>query len=71
MDSFQTSIEYLKGIGPSKAKMLKQELNINTFEDLITFYPNRYIDRSRFYKISEIPNNNSEIQIIGKIFEID
>ena len=70
MDQLQTSIEYVKGVGPNRAKLLKEELNILTYRDLLTFFPFRYIDRSKFYKISEIPKNNIEIQIIGQIIDI-
>ena len=67
MDTLQTPIEYLKGIGPNRANLLKQELNIFTFQDLLHFFPNRYIDRSTFYKIKDLPKNTSEVQIKGKI----
>ena len=67
MDELQTSIEYVKGVGPNRAKLMKEELNISNYKDLLTFFPFRYIDRSKFYKISEIPRNNIEIQIIGQI----
>ena len=67
MDPLQTSIEYLKGIGPNRAILLREELGLRTYQDLLHFFPNRYIDRSRFYRISELPHNNSEIQIKGQI----
>lgn len=67
MDPLQTSIEYLKGIGPSRAALLKEELGIKTYQDLLHFFPNRYIDRSRFYALNALPQNNSEIQIKGEI----
>ena len=70
MDDLKTSIEYIKGIGPNRAKLMREELNINYYEDLLTFFPFRHIDRSKFYKISEIPKNNIEIQIIGQIIDI-
>ena len=70
MDDLKTSIEYIKGIGPNRAKLMREELNINNYEDLLTFFPFRHIDRSKFYKISEIPKNNIEIQIIGQIIDI-
>ena len=70
MDELKTSIEYIKGIGPNRAKLMREELNINNYEDLLTFFPFRHIDRSKFYKISEIPKNNIEIQIIGQIIDI-
>jgi ATP-dependent DNA helicase RecG len=70
MDKLQTPIEYLKGVGPNRANLLKQELNISTFQDLLHFFPNRYIDRSTFYKINDLPKNTSEVQIKGKIIDL-
>ena len=69
-DFLNQSIEFVKGVGPSRSKLLAEELNLKTIKDLIDFYPYRYIDRSRFYKIEEIPKNQSEVQIIGKINNI-
>ena len=54
MDSMQTEIAYLKGVGPERARLLKEELNIKTFQDLLHFFPNRYIDRSRFHPINQL-----------------
>lgn len=66
-----TPIEYLKGVGPQRGDILKKELQIFTFKDLLNFYPNRYLDRSKYYKISELHYQfTSEIQIIGKIINI-
>ncbi|NBS19703.1 MAG: hypothetical protein EBS74_07965 [Flavobacteriia bacterium] len=70
MDVLQTPIEYLKGVGPTRANLLKQELNIHTFQDLLHLFPNRYIDRSAFYKIKDLSKNTSEVQLIGEIIEI-
>ena len=69
-DFLNQSIEFVKGVGPARSKLLGEELNLKTIKDLIDFYPYRYIDRSRFYKIEEIPKNQSEVQIIGKIKSI-
>ena len=63
----QTSLVYLKGVGPERARLLKEELQLRTYQDLLHFFPNRYIDRSRFYPINELPQNNAEIQIKGRI----
>lgn len=71
MGEMKTGIEYLKGVGPERARLLKEELNIRTFEDLLHFFPNRYIDRSQFYPINQLPQNNSEVQIKGKITQIE
>ena len=66
-DFLNQSVEFIKGIGPTRSKLLNEELNLKTIKNLIDFYPYRYIDRSRFYNINEIPKNQSEVQIIGKI----
>ncbi len=63
----QTALVYLKGVGPERARLLKEELQLRTYQDLLHFFPNRYIDRSRFYPINELPQNNAEIQIKGRI----
>ncbi|MFD0762413.1 ATP-dependent DNA helicase RecG [Lutibacter aestuarii] len=68
--NLNTSISYLKGVGPNRADLLKSELGIFTFGDLVNFFPNRYIDRTQFFKINELQNNSSEVQIIGKITTI-
>lgn len=70
MYNLNTSISYLKGVGPSRADLLKTELGIHTFGDLLHFFPNRYIDRSQFLKINQLQVNSSEIQIVGKITAI-
>lgn len=66
----QTPIEYLKGVGPQRGDLLRKELGIHRYEDLLNFFPNRYIDRTRYYKINELNNNIAEVQIIGKIINI-
>lgn len=63
----QTPIEYLKGIGPQKAEVLKKEFDVFVFQDLLNIFPNRYIDKSSYRKISELREASVEVQIIGKI----
>jgi ATP-dependent DNA helicase RecG len=70
MDILDTSLEYLKGIGPNRAQLIKKELNIKCFRDLLYYFPIRYIDRSKFYRIDELTNSKSEVQIKGKIEKI-
>ena len=60
---FDTSVEFLKGIGPQRAALLTKELNISTFGDLIQYYPFRYEDRTKFYKISDINDDLQYVQI--------
>ncbi|MCW3084524.1 MAG: ATP-dependent helicase [Bacteroidetes bacterium] len=62
-----TPIEYLKGVGPQKADLLKKELRIFNYNDLLTFYPFRYVDRTKFYKIKEINADLPYVQLRGKI----
>lgn len=68
--TLNTSIAYLKGVGPNRADLLKSELGIYTFGDLVNFYPNRYLDRTQFYKINQLQQNAAEIQVIGTITAI-
>ena len=70
MDSMQTALVYLKGVGPERARLLKEEVQLKTYQDLLHFFPNRYLDRSRFYTIQQLPKNNAEIQIKGHITSI-
>lgn len=66
----ETQIEFLKGVGPNRGTLLRKELGIDKYGDLLNFFPNRYIDRTRYYKINELQNNFTEVQIIGKIINI-
>ncbi len=66
----ETPIEYLKGVGPNRGTLLRKELGIHKYGHLLNFFPNRYIDRTRYYKINELQNNVAEVQIIGKIINV-
>ncbi len=66
----QTPIEYLKGIGPSRGELLRKELHIHSYGDLMNLFPNRYIDRTRYYKINQLQGTTTEVQVIGKIIHI-
>lgn len=65
-----TPIDYLKGVGPNRADLIKSELKIFTYNDLLNYFPFRYIDRSKYHKVNELENNNSEVQIIGKFINL-
>ena len=65
-----TSIDYLKGVGPNRSKLFKKELKIFTYQDLLSFFPYRYVDKTKYHKIDEINNTKSEIQLIGKIIDL-
>ena len=62
-----TSIDYLKGVGPNRAEILKKEFKIFTYYDLLNFFPFRYIDRTKFYLINEIQKSNADVQILSLI----
>ncbi|WP_378188287.1 ATP-dependent DNA helicase RecG [Aquimarina sp. W85] len=66
----QTPIDYLKGVGPNRAAILRSELGIHTYQDLINLFPNRYIDKTRYYKINELQRNGAEMQIVGKLIHL-
>ncbi len=70
MNLLETPIEYLKGVGPQRGDLLRKEMNIHKYGDLINLYPNRYIDRTRYFKINQLINSNSEVQIIGKVIHV-
>ena len=66
----QTPIVYLKGVGPNRAETLQSELGIHTYQDLINLFPNRYIDKTQYYKIGQLQRTSSDVQIVGKIVNI-
>ena len=61
--NLQTPIDYLKGVGPNRADLLRSELGIQTYQDLLNLFPNRYIDRTRYYKINELVQSSAEVQL--------
>ncbi len=72
MNNFlDTPIEYLKGIGPHRGDVLKKEMQIFSFNDLLTLYPFRYVDRSKFYKIKDISEDLPYVQLKGKIIRTE
>lgn len=64
-----TPIEYLKGVGPERAKVLNTEFDIRTFGDLLRWYPYRYVDRTRFYSTAEITADLPYVQLRGQILQ--
>lgn len=66
----QTPVAYLKGVGPGRAELLASELGVQTYQDLLNLFPNRYVDKTRIYKISELQRNSSEVQLLGRITHI-
>ncbi|MDC6405891.1 MULTISPECIES: ATP-dependent DNA helicase RecG [Maribacter] len=66
----QTPVAYLKGVGPNRAETLQSELGIYVYQDLLNLFPNRYIDKTQYYKIGQLQKSNAEVQIVGKIVHI-
>jgi len=66
----ETPIEYLKGVGPARGELLRKELGIFKYADLLNLFPNRYIDRTRYYRINELMNSGAEVQVVGKVINI-
>jgi len=66
-----TPIAYLKGIGPQKADLLNKEVAIFTFGDLVNYYPFRYIDRTKYYKINELQPDMPSAQILGRLISLE
>ena len=67
MNPFQTPIEYLKGVGLSRAEVLKKELGLATFDDLLRHFPYKYIDRTKFYKIKDIEPDMPYVQVLARL----
>ncbi len=65
-----TPIEYLKGVGPQKADVLKKELQIFTIGDLLQYYPFRYIDRTKFHKIRQLHSDLIGAQVLGRLIQL-
>ena len=63
-------ITYIKGISVQRAALIYTELGIKTCNDLLYFFPFRYIDKTTFYTVKELQPNTSEVQIVGKITQI-
>lgn len=68
---FDTSIEFLKGVGPQRAALLQKELKIFTFGDLIQYYPFRHEDRTQFFKINQVNDLMPHVQVKGKITDFE
>ncbi len=61
-----TEITYLSGVGPARAKLLKEQMGIATLGDLLTYFPYKHVDRSKLYYIHELTPDMPYIQLRGK-----
>ena len=71
MDILGQDIKYLPGVGPNRKKMLSNELGIETYGDLLEYYPYKYVDRSKVYTIHELTGDMPFVQVIGKILSFE
>jgi len=67
----ESPIEYLKGVGPIKGDMLKKELGIHTFGDLLRHFPFRYVDKTKFHKIRDVSSDSNAVQIKGVLRRLE
>ena len=71
MNILNQDIKYLPGVGPNRQKLLNQELGIETFGDLLEFYPYKYVDRSKVYTVHELTGDMPFVQVIGRILSFE
>ena len=70
-DIFDTPIMYLKGVGPKRAELLQKDLGIHTYDDLLNYYPFRYVDKSQVVNIRDVINDSAYVQIRAKVVGIE
>ena len=71
MDVLDQDIKYLPGVGPNRKKMLSNELGINSYGDLLEYYPYKYVDRSKIYTIHELTGDMPFVQVVGHILSFE
>ena len=70
-DILQQDVKYLPGVGPNRKKLLSQEVGIETFGDLLEYYPYKYVDRSRIYTVKELTGDMPYVQVVGHILSFE
>ena len=71
MTILEQDIMYLPGVGPNRKKILSQELGIQTFGDLLEYFPYKYVDRSRIYSVHELTGDMPFVQVIGHVLSFE
>ena len=71
MNILDQDIKFLPGVGPNRKKMLSNELGIETFGDLLEYYPYKYVDRSKVYTIHELTGDMPYVQVTGHILSFE
>ena len=67
LDTTTRNIKYLPGVGEQRATLLNRELNIHSLYDLLYYFPYKYIDRSRVFKVTELGGQLQHVQLVGEI----
>lgn len=62
-----TPIDYISGVGPARAEILRNELKISQLRNLLYHFPFRYVDKTQFHRIAEINSTSTDLQIIGRL----
>ena len=70
-DILHQDIQYIPGVGPKRKEILSKELGITTVGDLLEYYPYKYVDRSKIYKVSELSGEMPFVQIKGNILSFE
>ena len=68
--AMETDVQYLPGVGPKRAVLLRSELEVATVGDLLHLYPFRYIDRSTVQKIADVRPDQAYVQILGTVLKV-
>ena len=71
LDILDQDIQYLPGVGPRRKTLLSKELGISTYKELIEYYPYKYVDRSRIYRINELSGDMPFVQIRARILSFE
>ena len=71
MNILDQDIKFLPGVGPNRKKMLSNELGIETYGDLLEYYPYKYVDRSKVYTIHELTGDMPYVQVVGHILSFE
>ena len=71
MNILDQDIMYLPGVGPNRKKMLSKELGIETYGDLLEYYPYKYVDRSKVYTVHELTGDMPFVQVVGCILSFE
>lgn len=71
IDFWNTDITYLKKVGPQRAQVLKTEANIHTNEDLLLYFPRKYVDKTHVMRLTEVTDNDKSVSLVGKLSKIE